>query len=117
MPKKVLKLDSQDNVVIALSDLCKGEQTLFDSQTSALESDIAAEHKFAAEDLAPSANGPRRPRLRSESSQRRDSHQSGREGPARFHPLEARPLSNQCALSPEQINLQFFVPVFARPQI
>jgi altronate hydrolase len=36
------------------------------------------------------ANGRRRPRLRNKSSQRRDSHQSGREGSGRFHPLATR---------------------------
>ena len=52
MPNKVLKLDPQDNVLIALADLRKGEQVVFDSQTYTLESDVAAKHKFATEDLA-----------------------------------------------------------------
>jgi len=56
MPNKVLKLDPQDNVLIALSDLRKGEQILFASQTFTLESDVPAKHKFATEDLAPGAN-------------------------------------------------------------
>jgi len=51
MPNKVLKLDSQDNVLIALADLRKGEQILFDSQTYTLQSDVPAKHKFATEDL------------------------------------------------------------------
>jgi altronate hydrolase len=51
MPNKVLKLDSKDNVLIALTDLRKGEQIPFDSQTYTLESDIPAKHKFATEDL------------------------------------------------------------------
>src|SRR5271154_295797 len=52
MPNKVLKLNPQDNVLIALSDLRQGEQVVFDSQSYSLESDVAAKHKFATEDLA-----------------------------------------------------------------
>jgi altronate hydrolase len=52
MPNKILKLDPQDNVLIALSDLRKAEQILFDSQTYTLESDVPAKHKFSTEDLA-----------------------------------------------------------------
>ncbi len=52
MPNTVLKLDSRDNVLIALADLRKGEQIPFDSQTYTLESDIPAKHKFATENLA-----------------------------------------------------------------
>src|SRR5258706_80476 len=52
MANKVLKLDSKDNVLIALTDLRKGDQISFDSQTYTLESDVPAKHKFAAEDLA-----------------------------------------------------------------
>jgi altronate hydrolase len=52
MPNKVLKLDSQDNVLIALTDLRRGEQISFDSQNYILECDIPAKHKFATEDFA-----------------------------------------------------------------
>jgi altronate hydrolase len=51
MANKVLKLDSNDNVLIALADLRKGDQISFDSQTYTLESDVPAKHKFATEDL------------------------------------------------------------------
>jgi altronate hydrolase len=51
MPNKVLKLDSNDNVLIALTDLRRGEQIPFDSQTYTPESDVPAKHKFATEDL------------------------------------------------------------------
>jgi altronate hydrolase len=51
MPNKVLKLNPQDNVLIALCDLRKGEQVPFDSHTYTLESDVPAKHKFATEDL------------------------------------------------------------------
>ena len=56
MPNKVLKLDSQDNLLIALSDLRKGEQINLDTQIYTLESDVPAKHKFSAEDLAPGAD-------------------------------------------------------------
>lgn len=56
MPNKVLKLDPQDNVLIALSDLRKGEQINLDSQSYTLESDVSAKHKFSTEDLAPGAS-------------------------------------------------------------
>jgi len=53
MPNKVLKFDAQDNVLIALADLRKGEQILYESQTFTLQSDVPAKQKFATEDLAP----------------------------------------------------------------
>ena len=56
MPNRVLKLDPRDNVLIALADLRKGEQIPFESQTYTLESDVAAKHKFATEDLAAGAS-------------------------------------------------------------
>jgi len=51
MPNQVLKLDSRDNVLIALTDLQRGAQIPFDAQTFILESDVPAKHKFTAEDL------------------------------------------------------------------
>jgi len=56
MRNKVLKLDSKDNVLIALGDLRRGEQISFDSQSYTLESDVPAKHKFATEDLGTGAN-------------------------------------------------------------
>jgi altronate hydrolase len=56
MPDRVLKLDAQDNVLIALADLRKDEQILYDSQTYTLESDVPAKHKFSSEDLATGAS-------------------------------------------------------------
>src|SRR5881394_1671391 len=52
MQNKVLKLDSKDNVLIALADLRRGERLSFGSQSYLLESDVPAKHKFAIEDLA-----------------------------------------------------------------
>lgn len=56
MPKRVLKLDPRDNVLIALTDLRKGEPLVFDTQTYTLESDVPAKHKFSTEDLAAGAS-------------------------------------------------------------
>jgi altronate hydrolase len=56
MRNKVLKLDSKDNVLIALADLRRAEQISFDSQSYILESDVPAKHKFATEDLAAGAS-------------------------------------------------------------
>lgn len=56
MKSKVLKLDSRDNVLIALTNLATGEQIPFESQTYTLLSDVPAKHKFATEDLSPGAN-------------------------------------------------------------
>src|SRR5438046_4966762 len=55
MQNKVLKLDSKDNVLIALAGLHRGEQISFDSQFYTLESDVPAKHKFAAQDFATGA--------------------------------------------------------------
>ncbi len=56
MQSKVLKLDSKDNVLIALTDLRRGEQIFFDVHNYTLESDVPAKHKFATEDLAAGAS-------------------------------------------------------------
>jgi len=56
MQHKVLKLDSKDNVLIALADLRRGEQISFNSQSYTVESDVPAKHKFATEDLAAGAS-------------------------------------------------------------
>jgi altronate hydrolase len=48
---QVLRLDSKDNVLIALTFLSKDEPISFDLQTYVLESDVPAKHKFATEDL------------------------------------------------------------------
>jgi altronate hydrolase len=51
MPNNVLKLDSNDNVLIALTNLHRGQQIPFGSQIYTLESDVPAKHKFATGDL------------------------------------------------------------------
>lgn len=56
MADKVLKLDSRDNVLIALTDLNQGEQIEISSQSYTLVSGVPAKHKFATQDLAVGAD-------------------------------------------------------------
>jgi altronate hydrolase len=53
---KVLQIDPRDNVLIALTDLQRGESVTLDAQTYRLESDVAAKHKIAREELVTGAN-------------------------------------------------------------
>lgn len=55
MQSKVLKLDSRDNVLIALADLHCGEQVEYRNRRYTLVSDVPAKHKFATENLATGA--------------------------------------------------------------
>ena len=52
MADKVLKLDSRDNVLVALTDLNQGEQIEFSGNSYTLVSNVPAKHKFATQDLA-----------------------------------------------------------------
>ncbi len=52
MNNRVLQLDSRDNVLIALSNLSKGEMVTLGTQSYVLSSDVPAKHKFATQDLA-----------------------------------------------------------------
>ena len=52
MKNRVIKFDTSDNVLIALTDLNQGEQITFSGKNYTLVSDIPAKHKFATEDLA-----------------------------------------------------------------
>ena len=56
MADKVLKLDSRDNVLVALTDLSQGEPVEFSGKTYALVSSVPAKHKFATQDLAAGAD-------------------------------------------------------------
>jgi altronate hydrolase len=56
MGDKVLKLDSSDNVLVALTDLKQGEQVEFSGKRYALVSSVPAKHKFATQDLAVGAD-------------------------------------------------------------
>lgn len=56
MADRVLKLDSRDNVLIALTDLNQGEQVEFSDTTYTLVSPVPAKQKFATQDLAPGSS-------------------------------------------------------------
>jgi altronate hydrolase len=51
MRNRILQLDSRDNVLIALTDLHKGEQVEYENKSYALVSDVPAKHKFATDNL------------------------------------------------------------------
>ena len=51
MKNKVLKIHSNDNVIVALSDLQQGETVTLDGQEYILTENIAAKHKFAMQDF------------------------------------------------------------------
>lgn len=53
MNSKVLQLDPKDNVLIALTNLSRGEAVEFTSRTVTLINDVPAKHKFATRDFAP----------------------------------------------------------------
>lgn len=46
MKHKVLKVHPDDNVLVALQDLAKGEEIKFNGSTYKLQTDVAAKHKF-----------------------------------------------------------------------
>jgi altronate hydrolase len=52
-PRRVLKLDPRDNVVVALTDLRKGESIALNGENYSLVSDVPAKHKFVTRDLNP----------------------------------------------------------------
>jgi altronate hydrolase len=52
MADNVLKLDSRDNVLVALTDLHQGEKIEFSGKIYTLTSNVPAKHKFATQDLA-----------------------------------------------------------------
>jgi altronate hydrolase len=55
MPSAALKLHPEDNVLIALRDLHKGELVNVAKHSLVLASDVPAKHKFATAELAPGA--------------------------------------------------------------
>ncbi len=52
MQNSVLKIDPKDNVLIALTDLRKGERITHSDQVYILTSDVPAKHKFATQNLS-----------------------------------------------------------------
>ena len=53
MAKAALRLHADDNVLIALRDLRKGEAVQIDGHSFSLTSDVPAKHKFAVAEMAP----------------------------------------------------------------
>src|SRR5947207_14764438 len=51
MQNNVLQLDPRDNVLIALTDLPKGDSINFSGRSYTLSSNVPAKHKFATADL------------------------------------------------------------------
>ena len=49
--QRVLQLNPRDNVLVALSDLRKGERITFSGSSYTLVTDVPAKHKFATESL------------------------------------------------------------------
>jgi len=52
MKQRVLKVHPRDNVLVALTDLSKGETITYEGQEYILQDDIRAKHKFFTADLA-----------------------------------------------------------------
>jgi len=51
--QRILQVNPGDNVLVALTDLSKGEELSFNGVTYVLTEDIAAKHKFFMQDLQP----------------------------------------------------------------
>ena len=51
MKHRVLKVHPKDNVIVALTDLSKGETISFEGEEYLLQDDIKAKHKFFTRDL------------------------------------------------------------------
>ncbi len=49
--KKILQIHPKDNVLVALTNLEKGEKVIFNSQEYIIQDTIASKHKFATENL------------------------------------------------------------------
>lgn len=52
MSQKILQIHSNDNILVALTNLSKNDAVLFQNNTYVLQNDIAAKHKFAMKDFA-----------------------------------------------------------------
>lgn len=51
MKQRLVKVHPNDNVLVALTDLPKGETVSFDGEEFTLQEDIPAKHKFVTSDL------------------------------------------------------------------
>ena len=54
MNARILKLDPRDNVLVALTDLARGEKVECNGIRQVLKSNVPAKHKFSTVDLSPS---------------------------------------------------------------
>ena len=52
MKLKVIKVNEDDNLLVALTNLSKGENVEYNGKEYTLQTDVAAKHKFVTEDLA-----------------------------------------------------------------
>lgn len=50
--RRILKMHPEDNVLVALTDLAKGEKVVFEKKTYIIEEAIKAKHKFYTTDLS-----------------------------------------------------------------
>ena len=53
MKNNFIVIDKDDNIAVALTDLCKGDLISVDSDTIQLTGDINAKHKFALKQFKP----------------------------------------------------------------
>ena len=53
MKHKVLKVHPDDNVLVALQDLAKGQEVQYNGNNYILQTDVAAKHKFTTKSLNP----------------------------------------------------------------
>ncbi|RYG05025.1 MAG: altronate dehydratase, partial [Chitinophagaceae bacterium] len=53
MVTRILKIHPNDNVLVALQDLAKGETIIHDGNEYTLQDDIHAKHKFFMQDMNP----------------------------------------------------------------
>lgn len=51
MKQRVLKVNSKDNIIVALTDLAKGEEVHYGDQSFLLQENIGAKHKFYERDM------------------------------------------------------------------
>ncbi|SMD08843.1 UxaA family hydrolase [Pedobacter africanus] len=52
MKQRILKVHPKDNVLVALSDLAKGEEVIYEGESYLLTDNVPAKHKFTTTDLA-----------------------------------------------------------------
>jgi altronate hydrolase len=52
MSQKIIQINPNDNILVALTDLPKNDAVIFQNETYVLQNDIAAKHKFARKNFA-----------------------------------------------------------------